>query len=100
MKFKVGDRVKMGVGKGMVTAISGGKGKALIDIVGKNFETCRWEDEVSPARQNSRKEIRRSLKSLKADLLQLACEAGCKDRILGEQIDKMADDVRELIEKI
>jgi len=48
----------------------------------------------------TRKSIRHSLKSLKADLLQLACEAGCKDRAWGEQIDKMADDVRELIEKI
>jgi hypothetical protein len=48
----------------------------------------------------TRKEIRRELKSLKADLCQLASEAGSKDRAWGEQVDRVADRVRELIGRV
>jgi hypothetical protein len=96
MKFKVGDRVKLPFGEETVEIT-----EVLMNdmYMVKGYAAACCGEHLRLTRL-PRKSIRRSLKSLKAGLLQLACEAGCRDRAWGEQIDKMADDVRELIEKV
>jgi len=100
MKFKVGDRVKTkdGFGKGILRAV----GDDFVGVVFDGHPGVQYGYSVNNIKKipAPRKSLRRELKDIKSSLRQLAVEACCKDRILGEQIDRMADRVGEMADKI
>lgn len=101
MKLKVGDRVIVDAGKKTYRVNEVGYFDREGEIHLVPFSGTYWIDakRLTPSRV-PRKQIRRSLKEIRSDLRQFAAEVCSRDRIQGEQADRIADKVAELVEQI